>query len=55
MESLIGWNIESKKQTNLGIFVQVLGWCGITEEQARFSLHSHVLLFIDEFDAIANI
>jgi hypothetical protein len=26
MESLIGWNIESKKQTNLGIFVQVLGF-----------------------------
>jgi hypothetical protein len=54
IESLIGWNTVSKKQTNLGIFGKVLGWCDTTEEQARFSLHSHVLLFIDEFDVLVN-
>jgi hypothetical protein len=35
------------------IFGKVLGWCDTTEEQARFLLHSHVLLFI-EFDALVS-
>jgi hypothetical protein len=54
MESLIGWNFDLRKQTSLGISGKVLGWCGTTEEQARFSLHSHVLLFIAEFDALVS-
>jgi hypothetical protein len=54
MESLIGWNFDLRKQTSLGIFGKVLGWCDPTEEQARISLHSHVLLFIAEFDALVS-
>jgi hypothetical protein len=54
MESLIGWNFDLRKQTSLGIFGKVLGWCDTTEEQARFLLHSHVLLFISEFDALVS-
>jgi hypothetical protein len=54
MESLIGWNFDLRKQTSLVIFGKVVGWCDTTEEQARFSLHSHVLLFIAEFDALVS-
>jgi hypothetical protein len=54
MESLIGWNFDLRKQTSLGIFGKVLGWCDTTEEQARFSLHSQVLPFIAEFDALVS-
>jgi hypothetical protein len=39
MECLIGWNFKLKKQTSLGIFGKVFGWCDTTEEQARFTLH----------------
>jgi hypothetical protein len=33
MECLIGWNFKLKKQTSLGIFGKVFGWCDTTEEQ----------------------
>ena len=46
MECLIGWNFKFKKQTSLGIFGKVFGWCDTTEEQARFTLHSHILFFM---------
>jgi hypothetical protein len=52
MECLIGWNFKLKKQTSLGIFGKAFGWCDTTEEQARFTLHSHILLFIAMFDAL---
>jgi hypothetical protein len=44
-----------KKQTSLGIFGTVFGWCDTTEEQARFTLHSHILLFIALFDALITL
>jgi hypothetical protein len=44
-----------KKQTSLGIFGKVFGWCDTTEEQARFTLHSHILLFIAKFDALVTL
>ena len=46
MECLIGWNFKLKKQKSLGIFGKVFGSCNTTEEQARFTLHSHILLFM---------
>jgi len=52
MECLIGWNFKLKKQTSLRIFGKVFGWCDTTEEQARITLHSHILLFIALFDAL---
>jgi hypothetical protein len=52
MESLIGWDFKKQKQTSTGIFGEVLGWSDTTEEQARYTLHSHVLLFIANFDAL---
>ena len=35
MESLIGWDFKLGKQTNLGIFGEVLGWGDTTEEQEK--------------------
>jgi hypothetical protein len=52
MESLIGWDFKKQEQTSTGIFGEVLGWSDTTEEQARYTLHSHVLLFIANFDAL---
>jgi hypothetical protein len=53
MVCFIGWNFKFKKQTSLGIDGKVFGWCDTTEEQARFTLHSHILLFIAMFDALS--
>ena len=55
MECLIGWDFIEKQQKNNGIFGKVLAWCDTTEEQARYTLHSHVLLFIHEFDEVINL
>jgi hypothetical protein len=44
-----------KKQTSLGIFGKVFDWYDTTEEQARFTLHSHILLFIALFDALITL
>jgi hypothetical protein len=55
MECLIGWNFKLKKQKSLGIFGKVFGCCDTTEEQARFILHSHILLFIALFDALITL
>jgi hypothetical protein len=52
MECLIGWDVKRGKQTRKGIFGEVLGWADATEEQARKSLHSHMLLFIANFDRL---
>jgi hypothetical protein len=55
MECLIGWNFKLKKQKSLGIFGKVFGSCNTTEEQARFTLHSHILFFIALFDALITL
>ena len=55
MECLVGWNFKLKKHSSLGIFGKVFGWCDTTEEQARFTLHSHILLFIALFDALITL
>jgi len=55
MDCLVGWNFKLKKQTSLGIFGKVFCWCDTTEEQARFTLHSHILLFIALFDALITL
>jgi hypothetical protein len=47
-------NFILKKQTSLGIFGKVIGWCDTTEEQARHTLQSHILLFIAMFDALVT-
>jgi hypothetical protein len=55
MERLIGWNFKLNKKTSLGIFGKVFGWCDTAEDQARFTLHSHTLLFIAMFDALVTL
>jgi len=52
LECLIGWDSKKGKQVRNGIFGQVLAWCDTTEEQGRFTLHSHILLFIKHFDRL---
>jgi hypothetical protein len=52
---LIGWNFKLKKQTSQGNFEKVFGWCDTTEKQVRFTLHSHILLFIAMFDALVTL
>jgi hypothetical protein len=54
-EFLIGWNFKLNKQTSLGFFGKVFGWCDTTEEQARYTLYSHILLFIVMFDALVTL
>ncbi len=55
MECLVGWDFTAKRQGKPGIFGKVLGWSDTTEEQAKFTLHSHVLLFISEFDTLVSL
>lgn len=55
LECLIGWDFKLGKQGSLRIFAEVLGWCGTTKEQARYSLHSHVLLFIANFEKFISL
>ena len=43
VECLVGWDFMAKKQGQPGIVGKVLGWSDTTEEQAKFTLHSHVL------------
>jgi hypothetical protein len=52
MESIIGWNFWEQKQSSLGICGEVWGLSNATEEQARCTLHSHMLLFIAQFDTL---
>jgi len=33
----------------------VKAWCDTTEEQARYTLHSHILLFIELFDLLISL
>jgi hypothetical protein len=55
MESLIGWNFKKQKQTYLRIFGEIMGWSDTTEEQARYTVHSPVLLFISQFDRLRSL
>jgi hypothetical protein len=55
MESLVGWNFKEQKQGFFGIFGEVMGWYDTTEEQARYTLHSHVLLLIAQFDRLISL
>jgi hypothetical protein len=55
MECLVGWDFTAKKQGQPGIFGKVLGWSDTTEEQSKFTLYSHVLLFISEFDTLVSL
>ena len=55
MECLVGWDFTAKRQGQPGIFGKVLGWSDTTEEQAKFTLHYHVLLFISEFDTLVSL
>ena len=52
MKCLIGWDWKKGKQVRNGIFGQVLAWCDTTEEQGGFTLHSHILWFIKDFDRL---
>ena len=55
MEVLIGWDSKTGKQVRNGIFGIVEAWCDTTEEQGRFTLHSHILLFIKYFDQLMTL
>jgi hypothetical protein len=55
MECLIGWDCKKGKQVRNGIFGEILAWCETTEEQGRFTLHAHILLFIKNFDRLVTL
>ena len=51
---LIGWNEKTKIGTN-GIFGVPLAYADCCEEQARYTLHSHILIWIENFNAVRNL
>ena len=51
---MIGWNNTTNKGTN-GIFGIPLAYADCCEEQARYTLHSHISIWIDGFNTIRNL
>ena len=54
MEILIGWDSKKREQIRKRIFGQVMAWGDTTKEQGRFTLHSHILLWIVNFDHLVT-
>ena len=54
LEVLIGWNDQTHKGTN-GIFGEVEAYGDSCEEQARFTLHSHISLWIKDFNKVRDL
>ena len=50
---LIGWNDKTKSGTN-GIFGVPLVYADCCEEQARYTLHSHISVWIENFNEVRN-
>ena len=51
---LIGWNEKTQTGTN-GIFGVPLAYADCCEEQARYTLHSHISVWIKDFNDIRNL
>ena len=51
---LIGWNEKTQTGTN-GIFDVPLAYADCCEEQARYTLHSHISVWIKDFNDIRNL
>ncbi|MGH7955325.1 MAG: hypothetical protein ACREOZ_05125, partial [Gloeomargaritales cyanobacterium] len=52
IEDLLGWDMNRGKRKRRGIFGNVLAWGEACEEQGRFTLHSHMLVWIEDFNNI---
>ena len=55
IECLIGWDMKTGKYTGKGIFGEVIAWGDAAEEQGRKSLHSHMMLYIKDFDRLMTL
>ena len=51
---LIGWNSKDQKGTN-GIFGVPLAYADCCEEQARYTLHSHISVWIKNFNKVRDL
>ena len=51
---LIGWNSKGQKGTN-GIFGIPLAYADCCEEQARYTLHSHISVWIENFNEVRDL
>ena len=54
IDILIGWNKKTKIGTN-GIFGVPLAYADCCEEQARYTLHSHISIWIENFNNVRNL
>ena len=54
IQVLIGWNKKKCKGTN-GIFGVPLAYADCCEEQARYTLHSHISIWIENFNTVRNL
>ena len=51
---LIGWNEKTQSGTS-GIFGVPMAYADCCEEQARFTLHSHISIWIQYFNKMRNL
>ena len=51
---LIGWNQKAHKGSN-GIFGVPLAYADCCEEQARYTLHSHISVWIENFNEVRDL
>ena len=51
---LIGWNSKTKVHDN-GIFGIPLAYADCCEEQARYTLHSHISVWVEDFNKVRNL
>ena len=51
---LLGWD-EKKKCGTQGIFGKVLAWTEADEEQARLTLHAHLIIWIEHFNKMRDL
>ena len=54
IKTIIGWN-QSEQKGNKGAFGIPLAYGDSCEEQARFTLHSHISVWIQDFNTIRNL
>jgi hypothetical protein len=50
IKELIGWS--DNKQTHVGIFGKIIAFSDAVEEQGRTSLHSHIILWVENYSVL---
>ena len=54
IEDCLGWDVKKRKPKCDGMFGELLAFGGKVEEQARFTLHIHFLLWLKYFNSVQN-